>query len=148
MDYYHLPLFMDELIMTNATDNKLELIDDELDDNRPNRLCVSLSDIHLTDGTVGIQNLRQETWNAFYACLAERCRRYDIREMTFVLDGDVVDMIRTEKWAKNNVYPWQRESKEFSRIVNEIIKDIVEDIHKDFLNGYGSCRKIYINIQR
>ena len=118
--------------MTNTLEKKLELTDDALDENRPNRLCVSLSDIHLTDGTVGIQNLRQETWNAFYACLAERCRRYDIREMTFVLDGDVVDMIRTDKWAKNNVYPWQRDSNEFSRIVNEIIKDIVEDIHKDF----------------
>lgn len=81
---------MDDSIMTKPTEKYLESIDDSLDPNRPNRLCVSLSDIHLTDGTVGFQNLGQETWNAFYACLAERCRRYDIKEMTFVLDGDVL----------------------------------------------------------
>lgn len=111
----------------------LEISDDGIDENRANRLCVSLSDIHLTDGSVGLQNLGQATWDAFYACLAERCRRYDISEMTFVLDGDVVDMIRTDKWAKNNIYPWQRDcTKDFSRIVNEIIREIIDVEHKVF----------------
>ncbi len=122
-----------DLAITSGEKN-LELTDGSLDENRPNRLCVSLSDIHLTDGTVGFQNLGQETWNAFYACLSERCRRYDnIKEITLVLDSDVVDMVRTAKWAENNVYPWQHNRKEdFSRIVNEIIQDIVDVKHKHF----------------
>ncbi len=119
--------------MNNKMDKYLEISDEPLDENRPNRLCVSLSDIHLTDGSVGLQNLRQATWDSFYACLAERCRRYDIEEMTLVFDGDVVDMIRTDKWARNNIYPWQRDEKDdFSRIVNEIIEAIVDDEHKEF----------------
>lgn len=112
----------------------LEISSHPLEETRPNRLCVSLSDIHLTDGSVGLQNLRQATWDSFYACLAERCRRYEIEEMTFVIDGDVVDMIRTDKWAKKNVYPWQRDDSEFPIIVNEIIRDIVDKEHKDFFS--------------
>jgi len=54
-------LIMDDLIMNNNKDQKtLELFNDSLEPNRPNRLCVSLSDIHLTDGTVGLQNLSIE----------------------------------------------------------------------------------------
>ena len=131
----------------HAEQKELEMLfDHKLDPHRPNRLCVSLSDIHLTDGSVGLQNLKQDTWNAYYSCLSERCRRYDIEEMTFVLDGDVVDMIRTEKWAKNEVYPWQREkSKDFSRIVNEIIQDIVEVRHKDF---FAWLRELPIKLKK
>ncbi len=125
---------MDGLIMNrNAEQKKLELVDETAGSDRPNRLCVSLSDIHLTDGSVGLQNLGKEIWDAFYACLSERCRRYDIQDMTFVLDGDVVDMIRTAKWAENGIYPWQREyTEDFSRIVNEIIREIVDVKHKVF----------------
>ena len=120
--------------MIKKIENKeLEFTDESLSPDRPNRLCVSLSDIHLTDGSVGFQNLKQETWDAFYACLAERCRRYDIKEMTLVLDGDVIDMIRSAKWAENEVYPWERDREEdFSRTVNQIIREIVDVQHKDF----------------
>lgn len=41
----------------------LELIDDRPDEERPNRMCVCLSDIHLTDGSVGFQNLPIKTWD-------------------------------------------------------------------------------------
>lgn len=113
-------------------DKQLEFIDTP-DNNRPNRLCISLSDLHLTDGSVGFQNLDIQTWNAFYDGILMRCKRYDIAEVTFILGGDVVDMIRTDKWASNGIYPWERDKKEdFSRIVNEIIKDIVDVKHKTF----------------
>lgn len=120
--------------MLNRAKNKyLDLIGESTDPKRANRLCVSLSDIHLTDGSVGFQNLGHETLDAFYDAIAARCQRYSINEMTFVLDGDVVDMIRSDKWAKNEIYPWQRErTEDFSRIVNEIIHDIVDDKHKLF----------------
>lgn len=119
--------------MNNNDKKELELFTDSYEPNRPNRLCVSLSDIHLTDGSVGLQNLSIEDWESFYAGLSSRCNAKNIEEVTFVLDGDVVDMIRSSKWAENGIYPWQREQVEdFSRIVNEIIHDIVEIKHKQF----------------
>ena len=49
---------------------------------------------------MGFQNLGKEIWGSFYTGISARCRRYAIHELTFVLDGDVVDMIRTSKWAE------------------------------------------------
>ena len=61
--------------MTIMTINKqLEFIQTP-DSNRPNRLCISLSDLHLTDGSVGFQNLDIHTWNAFYDGILMRCKR-------------------------------------------------------------------------
>lgn len=103
------------------------------DPQRGNRLCVCVSDIHLTDGTVGFQNLGKFIWNGFYDSLVERCKTYYINEVLFVLDGDIVDMIRSSRWAENGIYPWEREREEkFSEVVNQIIKEIVEVQHKDF----------------
>ena len=104
-------------------------------EDRGNRLCVSVSDLHLTDGTVGFQNLSDATWNSFYDTIKERCIRYAINELVFVLDGDVVDMIRSSKWAAHipPIYPWERERKEeFSAVINAIIKDIVKNQHAYF----------------
>ena len=110
----------------------LELIN-EPPENRGNRLCVCVSDLHLTDGTVGFQNLRKFAWDNFYSSLLQRCKNYSINELLFVLDGDIVDMIRSGKWAKYKIYPWERERKqEFSKVVNEIIREIVGKQHKDF----------------
>ena len=69
-------------------------------DNRGNRLCVSITDLHLTDGTVGFQNLSNDTWDAFYDAIKQRCIRHDINKLVLVLDGDIIDMIRSSNWAK------------------------------------------------
>jgi hypothetical protein len=115
-------------------EQQLDLIYDP-PENRGNRLCVSVSDIHLTDGTVGFQNLGNHAWEAFYNSLLQRCTNNDINEVLFVLDGDIVDMIRTSKWAENGIYPWERDrKKEFSKVVNLIIKDIVDEKHKAFFS--------------
>jgi len=112
---------------------KLEI--NEPPEDRGNRLCVCVSDIHLTDGTVGFQNLSDATWNAFYETIKQRCIRYHINELVFVLDGDIVDMIRSSKWAAHEppIYPWERDRKEeFSAVVYDIIRDIVENQHAKF----------------
>ncbi|MCP5244484.1 MAG: metallophosphoesterase [Burkholderiales bacterium] len=104
-------------------------------EDRGNRLCISVSDIHLTDGSVGFQNLSNSTWNAFYDTIKQRCIRYAIDEFVFVLDGDIVDMVRSSKWVAHEppIYPWERNrKKEFSAVVNAIIKDIVENQHAFF----------------
>lgn len=113
---------------------------------RPNRLCVVVSDLHFTDGTVGFQNLGDATWEAFYKTILERCVTYRINELVLVLDGDIVDMIRSGKWAEKGIYPWQRERKqEFSAVVNAIIKDIVEDKHRGFFEW---LKALEANLQR
>ena len=118
----------------NTKERHLELIVDPPED-RPSRLCVSISDIHLTDGTVGLQNLGQSTWGAFYATILQRCIKYKIKELLLVLDGDIIDMIRSSRWAENGIYPWERQrQKKFSEIVNQIINDIVDKEHKDFFD--------------
>jgi len=117
----------------NIEQKELELFNDSCEPNRPNRLCVSLSDIHLTDGTVGLQNLSIEEWNSFYTGLSALCNEKNIKEVSFILDGDVVDMLRSSRWAENNIYPWERERiEDFSRIVNKIIHDIVDKEHVEF----------------
>jgi hypothetical protein len=121
-------------------------------ENRGNRLCVSVSDIHLTDGTVGFQNLGNYVWEAFYKSLLQRCQNYHINEVLFVLDGDIVDMIRSGKWAEKGIYPWEREREdEFSEVVNHIIKDIVEEQHKDFfamLSGLSDRLKTDAGVEK
>lgn len=118
--------------LCQVQDRYLELINEPLAD-RGNRLCVSVSDIHLTDGTVGYQNLSNAIWDAFYDSLSQQCNRYHINELVLVLDGDIVDMIRSSKWAENKIYPWERErTNEFSAVVNAIIKDIVKEKHAYF----------------
>ncbi|MDD5272741.1 MAG: hypothetical protein PHU14_08500 [Methylovulum sp.] len=101
--------------------------------NRPNRMCVVVSDLHFTDGTVGFQNLNDYTWEAFYSTILQRCLTYRIHELVLVLDGDIVDMIRSSKWAEQGIYPWERERKQcFSTVVNAILKDIIDDKHANF----------------
>lgn len=108
---------------------------DQPAEDRGNRLCVTVSDTHLTDGTVGFQNLSDKTWDDFYNAIKQRCIAYHIDEFVLVLDGDVIDMIRSGKWAAHEppIYPWERERKEeFSSVVNAIIRDIVEKKHAVF----------------
>lgn len=124
---------------TPVEDKYLELINvppGDDDPERGNRLCVCVSDIHLTDGTVGFQNLGKFIWDGFYNSLVERCKTYDINEVLFVLDGDIVDMIRSSRWAENGIYPWERERKEeFSRVVNQVLREIIEVQHKSFFTS-------------
>ncbi len=84
-------------------------ISDLSDPNRPNRLCVCISDMHFTDGTVGNQSAEQAVWDAFFKESEATCLARNIEELTLVLDGDVIDMIRASAWAQAGVYPWQRD---------------------------------------
>lgn len=116
----------------SVTDQYLDYIN-EPPEERGNRLCVCVSDIHLTDGTVGFQNLGGFAWTNFYHSIVQRCNSYKITELLIVLDGDIIDMIRSGQWADAGVYPWERERKEeFSAVVNKIIREIIDHQHDDF----------------
>lgn len=106
------------------------LLHDDADaDSRPNRLCVCLSDVHFTDGTVGNQSAEAVVWDKVFDSIVNMCKdkENDIKELTLVLVGDVVDMIRTARWAQNEFYPWQRadDPKRFKKILKDIMKGII-----------------------
>ncbi len=109
----------------------LALLHEDYDPNAPTRLCVAVSDLHLTDGSVGTQSLPPVVWERFFDNIRGLCQREKVRDFTLVLDGDVIDLIRSSRWAEANVYPWQREHSEFAEIVLNITEDIIH-LHKPF----------------
>lgn len=109
----------------------LALYRDEIDDRAPTRLCVAVSDLHLTDGSVGTQSLPVSIWQRFFDDLRARCLMEQAGECVVILDGDVIDLIRSSRWAEAGVYPWQREHPNFPEIVLEIVENIVSQ-HREF----------------
>ncbi|CAN5436140.1 hypothetical protein BH11PSE11_BH11PSE11_22850 [soil metagenome] len=106
-----------------------------------NRLCVLISDIHCTDCTVGNQTASETDWQIFFDQLLFACghptgktpelgNEQHVDEVLLVLNGDIVDVIRSSKWTEAGVYPWHRDNPRFDEIVLEIMRDIVA-IHAD-----------------
>jgi len=103
-----------------------------------NRLCVLISDIHCTDCSVGNQTASETDWQLFFEQMefavcnpgdkAHTAPKQCIDELLLILNGDIVDLIRTSKWAEAGVYPWQRDHPRFTEIILAIMRDIV-DIH-------------------
>lgn len=98
-----------------------------------NRLCVLISDIHCTDCTVGNQTASDTDWQQFFQQLhfavrnpherASKDARVD--ELILILNGDIVDLIRSSRWAQAGVYPWERAKPEFETVLLEIMGAIV-----------------------
>lgn len=100
-----------------------------------NRLCVMISDIHCTDCTVGNQTASETDWQVFFEQVGFAVRNpgdkadapldQRIDELILILNGDIVDLIRSSKWAAAGVYPWQRDDPRFEEITLAIMRDIV-----------------------
>jgi hypothetical protein len=108
-------------------------------DTATNRLCVLISDIHCTDCTVGNQTASETDWQVFFEQLeftisARSCdkelqalpSRESIDELILILNGDIIDLIRTSRWAEAGVYPWHRDDPRFEQTVLAIMQRIVE----------------------
>lgn len=106
-------------------------------DTPVNRLCVLISDIHCTDCTVGNQTAEETDWKMFFDQLRLACRHPvekdvddnvgdTLDELLLILNGDIVDLIRTSKWAEADVYPWHRDHPRFPEIIMSIMCDIVK----------------------
>jgi hypothetical protein len=104
---------------------------------KDNRLCVLISDIHCTDCTVGNQTAEETDWKMFFDQLRLACRHPvekdvdakvgdTLDELILILNGDIVDLIRSSKWAEAGVYPWNRDSSRFEEIVLAVMQDIVK----------------------
>jgi UDP-2,3-diacylglucosamine pyrophosphatase LpxH len=100
-----------------------------------NRLAVLISDIHCTDCTVGNQTASETDWRVFFEQLefavynpgdkADTPPAQRVDELLLILNGDIVDLIRTSKWAAAGVYSWQRDDPRFAEVVLAIMRDIV-----------------------
>jgi hypothetical protein len=92
------------------------------------RIGVVISDIHCTDCTVGNQTADETDWQNFFRELEVMLDASitATSEILLILNGDVVDLLRSGKWAAANVYPWQRDKPEFKKIVLDIMHNIVE----------------------
>lgn len=105
-----------------------------------NRMCVLISDMHCTDCTVGNQTAEETDWERFFDQLKLACRHPvekdgviagdALDEVLLILNGDIVDLIRSSRWAEAGVYPWHREHPRFAEIVLTIMRDIVT-LHAD-----------------
>ncbi len=75
-------------------------------------MLVVLSDLHFTDGTAGEHNLQAETLSRVilsdWMTLAARVRAVELR---VVLLGDILDLVRTERWfdLPSEHRPWGRD---------------------------------------
>ena len=104
------------------------------------RIGVLISDIHCTDCTVGNQTADETDWKSFFSELELKLAASvtNASEVVLILNGDVVDLLRSGKWAAAQVYPWQRNDPGFRKIILEIMHDIVERHASDPAKTSGS----------
>lgn len=122
--------------MTESKELPLGLVLWPSGDTPRNRVCVLISDIHCTDCTVGNQTADEADWQAFFEQLPNLCRHPlcvpgekladSVDELILILNGDIIDLIRSSRWAEAGVYPWDREHPRFSEIAVEIMQHIAE----------------------
>lgn len=115
---------------------------EQVTSSRPlNRLCICISDLHFTDATVGNQSAEETAWKDFFDEVISTCQEDEIDELTLLLAGDVVDMIRTGVWAKRGIYPWQREHVEYPAALHEIMQGIIRVHVQSHVNANhsGDC---------
>ncbi|MDO8990776.1 MAG: metallophosphoesterase [Sideroxyarcus sp.] len=97
------------------------------------RIAVLISDIHCTDCSVGNQTANDTDWKQYFSELGEMLDDTitDTSEVLLILNGDVVDLLRSGKWAAADVYPWQRDNPGFETTILSIMHDIVERHARD-----------------
>ncbi|PHV13413.1 metallophosphoesterase [Chitinimonas sp. BJB300] len=88
------------------------------------RLCIVISDIHCTDGTVGNQSGEGEDWLFFFQQVEQAAQGQ--QELVFVLNGDIIDLIRSAIWTEAGVYPWERDHPRFVELIDKIMGGIID----------------------
>lgn len=75
-------------------------------------MLVFISDLHFVDGTAGEHNLPLEAFEIMFDDLATRARdpKRKVQEIKLVLLGDIIDLLRSEKWLADDfplaARPW------------------------------------------
>lgn len=98
--------------------------------SRARRLCICLSDIHCTDGTVGQQSADPEIWPWTFSQIRQLCETFSVTHLYLILAGDIVDMIRTRQWVNpeqhGELFPWETEVPGYARRLQSIFDGILE----------------------
>lgn len=77
-------------------------------------MLVVISDLHLIDSTAGRHNIDPEWFeNVFLNYIPSLAERKQAKELKVLLMGDIVDLIRTEKWLDTPppIRPWGEEGR-------------------------------------
>lgn len=113
-----------------------------------NRLCVVVSDLHCTDGTVGNQSGEEPDWVQFFQQVEQACQVENgwMNELYIVLNGDIVDLIRSAAWTQAGVFPWNRDDARFTTIVGDIMAGIVQQHANP--NGLGGRHGFFVLLKR
>lgn len=113
-----------------------------------NRLCVVVSDLHCTDGTVGNQSGEEPDWEQFFEQVEQACHtdQGQVHELFLVLNGDIVDLIRSAVWTEADIYPWQREHARFAELVLHIMHGIVRQHATE--HGLAGRHGFFVLLQR
>lgn len=105
-------------------------------------MLVTISDLHLNDGTVCKQT-SQSSARLFFDSIkiqAEKARlRLDgsskpIDQIDVVMNGDIFDFIRSDRWFNNSIRPWDA-PRDTADTVLEITQNIIEN-NKVFLETF------------
>lgn len=116
-------------------------------------MLVIVSDLHLTDGTSGTtidegafkifrERLTDLAWGASTRIGKDGNEDYvPIDEVELLLLGDILDVIRSEKWTNSgHVHPWtDRSDPNFAKKVSEITRAILANNH----NALGIFRSLF-----
>ena len=105
-----------------------------------------ISDIHLTDGTSG-KTMNYKAFNIYKNNLQQLLSKSDDEntELTIVLLGDILDLIRSELWLENNVRPWDNYNNDnYFQTVNEITDNIIKN-NLDTCNVFNELKnKLFV----
>lgn len=90
-------------------------------------MLVFLSDVHLTDGSSG-QTIKPTAFRIFVENiqkLASSLPEGQPKELRLVLLGDIFDVIRSTRWLKSEVRPWDENSPEQEALVRGVLDGII-----------------------
>lgn len=98
------------------------------EDGLEKAVAVLLSDVHCTDCSVGNQTVAEADWENFFrelnALLADKVQSGHADRVLVILNGDIVDVVRSGRWTENQVYPWQRQHPAFQPTLLQIMEGI------------------------
>ncbi len=110
-------------------------------------MLVIISDLHLTDGTSGEiisdtafrlfkNRISDMAYDASWRCDADNNEYYKpVEQIDILLLGDIMDMIRTEKWndALDTIMPWTKERQDdFFANIERIASDVLSNNKTSF----------------
>ena len=102
-------------------------------------MLVFISDIHLTDGTLG-ETIKSGAFNKFALYLEDMVDTAKAKEIEIVLLGDIFDIIRSDYWLNSNIRPWSNSNEKDG--AGKGIKDYTVEIVKRICNNTENAKSV------